>query len=109
MKPKTKDRRRYARVPLRVFVRLKTDKGIQHYYSKNISAGGIFLLSETPLSEETEVELDMDLPGLSAPVRARGEVVWINRQKPKGFAVKFVEISSVSRDFIRWLVAKEKE
>lgn len=109
MRPKDKDRRQYTRVPLRVFVRLKTDEGTRHYYSKDISAGGIFLLSDTPLAEETRVELDMDLPGLSAPVRARGEVVWINRQKPTGFAVKFIEISTISREFIRWLVAQNRE
>jgi uncharacterized protein (TIGR02266 family) len=76
----------------------------QRYYSKNISAGGVFLLADKPLAPETKVELELLLPDLKEPVKASGEVVWNQRQDPSGFAVKFTEISEVSREFIRWAI-----
>jgi uncharacterized protein (TIGR02266 family) len=102
--PLLRERRRYKRAPLRIIVRVKTEAGSQRYYSKNISPGGVFLLSDAPLAEETEVELEMELPGMSAPVKVGGEVVWNRRQEPRGFAVKFIDISDITREFIRWSV-----
>jgi len=101
-----KEKRRHTRAPLRVFVRVKTDEGTQRLYSKNISAGGVFLLADSPLSPETNVELELLLPDLSTPIKVSGEVVWNRMKEPKGFAVKFKEISEVSREFIRWAITR---
>ena len=101
-----KEKRRHPRAPLRVFVRVKTSEGSQRYYSKNNSAGGVFLLADSPLPPETNVELELLLPDLSAPIKTSGEVVWSRVKDPKGFAVKFTEISEVSREFIRWAIKR---
>ena len=75
MEQQHKERRRYPRAPIGVIVRVESDDGGRHYYSKNLSSGGTFLLAEDPLDEETEVEMELFLPLVSAPVRAKGEVV----------------------------------
>jgi uncharacterized protein (TIGR02266 family) len=98
------EKRRFPRAPIGVIVRIETSEGGRHYYSRNLSSGGTFLLAEEPLDEETRVELELFLPLVSTPVRAKGEVVWHQRQEPSGFAVKFTEISEGARKLIRWVV-----
>jgi uncharacterized protein (TIGR02266 family) len=100
------DRRKHPRVPIGVIVRVQSASGIRRFYSRNISAGGVFLLAEDPIGEESDVGLEMYLPLVSTPVIARGEVVWIQRQLPSGFAVQFTEISEASRNLIRWVVER---
>ena len=101
-----KEKRRHPRAPIGVIVRVESEDGGRHYYSKNLSSGGTFLLAEDPLEEETPVEMELFLPLVSAPVRAKGEVVWKRRQDPSGFAVKFTEISEGARKLIKWVVER---
>jgi uncharacterized protein (TIGR02266 family) len=100
------EKRKYPRAPIGVIVRVETDDGGRHYYSKNLSSGGIFLLAEKPLDVETQVRLELFLPLIKTPVRADGEVAWIQRQEPSGFAIRFTQISDGSRDLIRWVVER---
>ncbi len=100
------ERRRYDRASIRVGVRVKTEGGFKHYSSHNLSAGGIFLLSNQPMEEESVLEMELYIPAVSLPVRAKGEVVWNQRQEPSGFAVRFTEISEGSRKLIGWLVER---
>lgn len=85
-------------------MRVKTDNMSKRYFSKDISAGGVFLLADELLPEETKVELEILLPNISAPVKAKGQVVWVRHKEPRGFAVKFTEINDLSREFIRWAI-----
>lgn len=100
------DRRKHPRVPIGVIVRVQSAAGNRRFYSRDISAGGVFLLAEDPMGEETDVDLEMYLPLISTPVKAKGEVVWIQRQSPSGFAIQFTEISEASQDLIRWVVER---
>ncbi len=100
------EKRRAQRAPIGIIVRVETESGGRHYYSRNLSASGAFLLAEDPLDEETLVELEMFLPLVSTPVKARGEVVWHQRQDPSGFAVRFTDISEGARKLIRWVVER---
>lgn len=100
------ERRRYDRASIRVGVRVKTEGGFKHYSSDNLSAGGIFLLSKEPMEEESELEMELFIPSVSLPVKAKGEVVWNQRQEPRGFAVRFTEIAEGSRKLIGWVVRR---
>ena len=100
------EKRSSPRAPIGVIVRVESNEGGRHYYSKNLSSGGTFLLAEDPLDEETNVEMELFLPLVSAPVRAKGEVVWKRRQDPSGFAVKFTEISEGAQKLIKWVVER---
>ncbi len=100
------DKRRFTRAPIGIIVRVSNGDVSRHYYTRNISAGGVFLLAEQPMEEETEVSLEMYLPLVTSPVRASGEVVWKTRQDPAGFAVKFTSISESSRKLIEWVVKR---
>lgn len=101
-----RERRRDPRAPIGVIVRVTHDKGSRHYYTRNLSPGGVFLLAEDPLAEETVLDLELFVPLVSVPVKAAGEVVWRQRQDPSGFAVKFTKISDGGRKLIRWIVER---
>jgi len=100
------ERRRYDRASIRVGVRVKTENGYKHFASDNLSAGGIFLLSNEPVEEESELEMELFIPSVSLPIKAKGEVVWNQRQEPSGFAVRFTEIGENSRKLIGWVVRR---
>jgi uncharacterized protein (TIGR02266 family) len=87
-------------------VKVEAPGGLRHFTSKNISAGGIFLLAADPLPEETRVSLEISIPDSPVPIRAQGEVVWIQRLPPSGFAVRFLEISDQAREYLRFLVQR---
>ena len=106
MTDRLENRRKHPRVPIGVIVRVENNGSSRRYYSKDISAGGVYLLAENPMAEETSVELELYLPLISSPVHASGEVVWIQRQNPSGFAVQFKEISEAAQDLIRWVVER---
>jgi uncharacterized protein (TIGR02266 family) len=94
--------RKYRRAALSLMVRVKVGEGIfKAYQSKNLSAGGVFILSEFPLEEETQVSLELFLPQTDEPLKLQGEVVWQQRQDPAGFAVKFTGITEGDRSRIR--------
>lgn len=101
--------RAYPRAPLRLMVRVRPEGGISRSYnSKNLSAGGIFLLSDEPLEEETQVVLELYLPKTDKPIKLKGEVVWKQRQDPSGFAVKFVDVSDAERSMLKALIPPGK-
>ena len=100
------ERRRYDRAAIRVGVRVKTENGFKHFSSDNLSAGGIFLLSLEPQEEESILEMELFIPSVSLPIKAKGEVVWNQRQEPSGFAVRFTEIAESSRKLIGMVVKR---
>lgn len=101
-----RERRVHPRVPVGIIVKVHWDTDSRSYYSKDLSAGGIFLLAEEPLVEETVVEVEMNMPFGTASIHAKGEVVWTQGQDPSGFAVQFSEITDSARDLIRWVVQR---
>jgi hypothetical protein len=102
----SKERRRHVRVELAAVARLHWPDGDENYQTLNVSAGGIFLLAARLPEEESEVDLDLFLPQVQTPVKAKGEVVWLRRQAPSGFAIKFIEISVAAVELIRLLVQR---
>lgn len=100
------ERRVHPRVPVGIIVKVHWANDSRSFYSKDISVGGVFLLAESPLLEETEVKLEMSMPFGAASIHAKGEVVWTTRQNPSGFAVQFTDITKSARELIRWVVER---
>ena len=101
-----KERRRHVRVEVAAVARVNWGDVTETYHTTNISAGGVFLLAKSLPEAEHEIELDLFLPQVHAPVRAKGEVVWFRRQEPSGFAVKFTKISQAAAELIRLIVQR---
>ncbi len=99
------ERREHDRYSAGLFVKIVTNRQERYFYSRNVSAGGIFLLSDRPISEETMVEMEILLPKVKCAVAAEGEVVWQRHRDPKGFAIKFTKADQSLRQLLGRLAA----
>jgi hypothetical protein len=81
------DKRIHPRVPIDVEVTCEVKGGgIISGRSKDISIGGMFIVSETPVTFGTEVSIALRLPNTKADNHLPGTVRWLN---PGGFGVQF--------------------
>jgi uncharacterized protein (TIGR02266 family) len=69
----------------------------------NISRGGLFIASDTPLPIDAEVAITLTLPDLGIGMNAKGRVAWnydIRKGSPRlltGSGIRFTEISPDDR------------
>ncbi len=92
--------RKFPRYSTSIKVVFKSKEQFIEEYAKDISKGGIFVATESPLPLESKIELILYLPGSSKEVRIVGEVVHVfgseqaklldNKRVP-GMGVQFIE------------------
>ena len=72
--------------------------GFIEAYTGNISQGGLFIKTKSPLETGEEFLLKLKLPGISDPVSIDCKVVWTKRgentKQPPGMGVKFIKLDS---------------
>lgn len=51
--------------------------------TKNLSAGGMCVIVDTPLAIGSEVQLEFALPGNGEPIRCDAQVVWADKARSK--------------------------
>ena len=107
VKPAEDPRRAFPRYNAKFAVRFATVQDFVLEYAANISAGGVFVHTEVPPPLKTVVRVEMELPGSSQPVAARGVVV--HRVLPEdatakgtipGMGVQFIDADDRFRDRI---------
>lgn len=100
------DRREFPRLAsgVRVFFRgsavRKADREYLEGVAENVSLGGMFIATQTPLREGSVAWLEFHVPGeeVGRPVRARGIVCWRRRWlQPRGMGIRFVEIENLGQ------------
>jgi len=87
--PGFKDRRLFARFPVKVLLRyLNLDlPGEAHTYTRDVSAKGICLMTSEALSAETPLDMWLQMPDSGEQVYIKGKVVWSNMIKPNKYKV----------------------
>jgi c-di-GMP-binding flagellar brake protein YcgR len=79
----------------------------QRTITRNVSAGGLCLVSDRVLTPGSQLQISMQLPDHQAPIHFIGEVVWSDpyeiigkteRQHAVETGLRFVEISPDDRD-----------
>jgi uncharacterized protein (TIGR02266 family) len=101
------ERRLYKRVPILVSVQVHFVGAGFVASTANLSAGGVFLCTERRLPPGTRLELKFSVPVLTKyPIRAQAEVVREGESGPRGFAVRFVDISAEDRELLAELGEK---
>ena len=103
--PKISEKRRYPRKPINVKVTNKSSGFFSYFTSTNISIGGMFLKSEEPVPEGTQLSLEFTLPGSQEPLRVEAEVVRVaKRTKDKeitpGMGIQFKNLDKKQRQEI---------
>ncbi|MCB9557240.1 MAG: TIGR02266 family protein [Deltaproteobacteria bacterium] len=106
-----RDRRSSPRVLLDLEVDYGSEETFLFAYIRDMSALGIFVRTNNPEPQGTELNLRFTLPGERAPLAVEGRVVWVNPFRPgdvnnlnPGMGVKFVHLDEVARKKIRRLV-----
>lgn len=104
------DRRRFKRLPTAMVAHLATRRATQtetlQMQIRNLSTGGVFIVTPHPYAPGSLVEFDFALPEGPGPIHAKGVVRWVEPSGPQpGMGVEFIEVSTDSRreltDFIR--------
>ena len=101
-------RRAHERVPLEVEVTLESDHNFYTGLSSNISEGGLFVATSTPLPLGTRLVVRFALEDGAAPIDAVGEVCWLRPRSadfPCGFGLRFLEISDAALARVATFVA----
>lgn len=97
------DRRTYDRIPVSWDVDCTTQETFLYASIANISAMGIFIRTEKPLTIGTEMDLSFRPPGYE-PFRLRGQVAWINPVRADGdnpnpgMGIRFLELTPADRE-----------
>ena len=84
------------------------------FVSGNVSAGGIFLITQEPYKPGTKLRIRFTLSDDPRPIETEGEVVWLRtrRESPErlpGMGVQFMKIANEDRERIRVFVNREVE
>src|SRR5947209_4360171 len=84
------ENRVHPRAPLELKVVYQRMNAFFADYTRDISKGGIFIKTETPLAVGTEFDFEVALPKREKPLHLRGRVKWVPDTTPKGMGIEFV-------------------
>ena len=101
------ERRRQKRHKVRLNVNYSHGDTYLYSKSSNLSELGIFLVSDTPLSAGTIIQLRFATPQGTAPVEVMGEVVWIDpgsATAPGGMGIRFIKPDRETTTRIRTII-----
>jgi uncharacterized protein (TIGR02266 family) len=96
---------------VRAVVKLQVERGEQYllrvplFVSANLSKGGMFLITRTPLKEGTDLNLRFSLPKEKKRIDVGAVVVWVREQAdelnlPPGMGIRFVRINKDDQEHI---------
>jgi uncharacterized protein (TIGR02266 family) len=99
--------RRLPRLPISLEVAYRTAGAFLVSYSINLSKGGIFLETATPLEVGEHVQLRFDVPGVG-PLDVSGVVAWVRSGShdglPDGMGIQFDQLDTRYGDVIDGMV-----
>jgi DNA repair protein RadC len=111
MPDRRNDRRRSARLELKIPVDYGSVDAFFSEFSTNINEGGMFVEMETPAELDTPVQLQFRLPGSTEPVQVSGRVAWRSDGKgegPPGVGIEFQDLPHETREAINRIVRQLK-
>lgn len=103
------DKRNQSRVPIELKVEYKRLNTFLSDYTKNISTGGTFIKTKTPLEVGTEFVFKLYVPSIDDPVEIHGVVKWVSDKDEgpgPGMGIEFRFDSEDQREGLRLLVEK---
>lgn len=89
-------RRTEPRIPKTLSVSYKDKKSFLTAYTGNISGGGLFIKTDSPLPVGESFSLKLQLPEIPDPLKIQCTVAWANKQEEgeaSGMGIKFSKMS----------------
>ena len=103
-------RRKYDRVPITLEVNYNTEMDFLNSYTRDVSAGGMFVRTIYPLPEGTELNVKFAIPEIKADFSLVAKVVWAAKpeigssNEESGMGISFVNItkekSKILQDYL---------
>ena len=92
-------------VEIPVVCEIKDEKST--YSINNISTGGVFIVTPSPLSTGQIFSIDFELPDKSAHIKTGVRVAWLSKEGAyKGMGVEFIDLDDKSFDAILAYIEK---
>lgn len=111
MNPFSPERRAHQRYAVHLLIEYAAKDSFRSDYMADISGGGLFIQTLTPLPVGTEIEFKIAVPSIPKLIEARGIVVRISEQKtndePPGMGIKFIGLKEDDARFIDTLTLPE--
>ncbi len=110
--PPTKNRRKDDRVPKKFKVAYSSPKALKESYLSNISLGGVYIKTNSPLDPGTRFTLKIFLPDEKKELEVECEVAWAQTEEkvprdkklPPGMGIKFLNVSSEGKKRINTIL-----
>jgi type IV pilus assembly protein PilZ len=101
------EQRATRRLPIRVEVEYQTMEDFLLDYTANVSLGGVFIVTDSPLEVGTRFRLRLQIPHRKRPLDTLGEVRWV--QDPDdgmnaGMGVQFDGMSGADRRAVERMI-----
>lgn len=106
-----KDRRKFSRAPISLAVKYwDIEKKEIEAFTGTVGGGGVFIETFHPLPVDSDIALELHLPGSAKKTMLEGKVVW-NRKEysdehPPGMGIKFTKLSRKDQATINELVTR---
>jgi len=98
------ERRKYIRLDAHHLVKYQVlEKGQELSFARNISAGGVRFVAKESIPIGDMVEIMINFPQYSHPIKTRAKVVWAKELKKVGgfeIGAEFVNVEGDAKDFI---------
>lgn len=91
--------REHERLPITLTVNCRTEINFLNMQTKNISIGGMFLRTVSPLPEGTELNLCFNIPEVPIEFTVMAEIIWsvgsaeCENKEDCGMGVKFINMN----------------
>lgn len=96
--------RREERCPVSLKVQYNTAKEFKIEYTKNVSQGGMFIRTTSPIETGTKIQLELFIPDLNEPILLSVEVVRSSQyavdKEDAGVGVRFLDIDPLSKSIL---------
>jgi uncharacterized protein (TIGR02266 family) len=113
--PRSSPPRRQARVPYRIEIHGTSRHNFWTGTTYNVSLGGVFVATESPLPPGSEVTLELRLDAAVLPWRVSGVVRWVrpelhaSPEHPAGCGVQFQNLPPEAESAIRAFILHQRE
>jgi uncharacterized protein (TIGR02266 family) len=104
------EKRQHRRSPILLKVAYRNAQDFLIDYTENISAGGMFIITEEAFEVGNVLDFEISFPGLLSPIPIKGMVKWCrpasSPDEPAGIGVQFIMEDTASQGPLSTLVAR---
>jgi len=103
----TEDKRKHVRVPITAKVSKISEGEKKFYFTKDLSIGGVYLLTEEDIPIGTILNLEISVQGLKQLLILKGKVVRVEKKEGKtnGVGIQFIDIADEDMENLKTILA----